>query len=439
MQWTNSLYERPKESTFVTEEEQVEEIIQSCTSDYAAYNPLCPSPKSEEQERIMNKKFDQFIYLDNNATAPVLKSVKEKINGVAEMVGNGSSDHEAGVKVRAYIEQARVNIANVLSVDPESLLFTASGSESNNTIIKGFALKHLNNGSAATTIITTPYEHKSILKSLEYLADKLDYEIKYLPLDKNGVVDVDYVRSWLTSSTKYEHDIALVSIMAANNETGVLNPVDKIMGWFKDLDEDIFTHTDACQLLGKEAMISLANIDAATFTAHKFGGPIGVSAMYLKDKESIDPLIHGGNQEFKMRAGTYNAPLIFGMSAAVLEINYDNIQDMLKKREYLESELKKNFNCKINGAGTLRLVNTTSVTFETKILAEKMVQKLSDIGIFVSTSSACNSREKKPSYVLKAMGLTDEEAYRTLRISSSPLTTYGQLNIFLAELAKIVN
>ena len=186
-------------------------------------------------------------------------------------------------------------------------------------------------------------------------------------------------------------------------------------------------------------MISLNAIDAATFTAHKLGGPIGVGALYLKDKESIDPLIHGGNQEFQMRAGTYNAPLIFGMSAAILEIKYEHIQDMLKKREYLEQELKKNFDCKINGGGTLRLVNTTSVTFNTKVLAEEIVQKLSDQGIFVSTSSACNSREKKPSYVLKAIGLTDEEAYRTLRVSLSPLTTYGQLDIFLAALAKILN
>jgi len=438
MIWSTELQKQPKNNfKLADEQKEIEEFISKCNTDYVVYNPICPSPKSEEQERIMTKKFDQFIYLDNNATTPLLPTVKEKINAVADMVGNGSSDHEAGIKVRAYVEQARINVAQKLKVDPKQLLFTSSGSESNNMVIKGFVLKNIKT-LRNSRILTTEYEHKSVLNSINYIAKKFGCIVDYLSLDKNGAVDVDKVLTMVKNYTKETNPIAMVSVIGANNETGVINPVRKIISIFKNLDERIFTHSDMCQLLGKAHLYPLDYLDAATFTAHKFGGPIGVSALYLKDFDKIDPLIHGGNQEFQMRAGTYNAPLIFGMSAAVLEISTNNMSKMILLRDEFIKNLKNNFDCKINCEGALRLSNTISVTFNTSILAEKMVQKLSKAGIFISTSSACNSREKKPSYVLKAIGLSDEEAYRTLRISLNINSTQKELNILLTELKQII-
>ena len=414
-----------------------------CPSYYAVYNPLCPSPSSEMRYKMMTKEFDRFIYLDNNATHPILPEVQDEMSKMMSMIGNGSSPHEAGVKVRAYIEEARTKVAKAIGLtdetDAKKIIFTGSGTESINTFIKGVFFK--NTDKNRNIILTTPFEHKATLNSINWLVERFDVVVHFIQVDSLG----RYVMN-----TKFIEDnknkILLASVMAANNELGIICDYQSLCDYLKGLDPNIKFHVDMSQTLGKMKGVSIIPkdaftrfdtnnyVDAATFTAHKFGGPTGISAFYLKDFDIVDPLLHGGNQEFQKRASTYNPIQICGMAKAIELIKDGDINKIQELRNYLEQQLKIYFNVTINCEDANRLVNTTSVTFKYDVTGEQIIEHLSTNGIFVSSTSACNSREKNPSYVLKSIGLSDDDAYRTMRISLSKLTTKEDLDIFITEL-----
>lgn len=430
-----NIFKKTPESTLDTSDVINEDV--GCNSFFGVYNPLCPSPKSEERAQIMAKNFNQFIYLDNNATHPLLDSVRDKMNEMAKLIGNGSSDHEAGVKVRAFIEESRQNIADFLKIeDPSKLIFGGCGSEMNNMVIKGVAFNNLN--SEKNEIIISNIEHKSILKSAKYL-EKFGFKIKIAKANNFGAVPFTEIIPLVNEKT------LLISIIHANNELGTVNNINMFAKHIKEKYPNILIHSDKSQSIGKTKNPYTDYLDFVTYTAHKFGGPVGIGALYIKDFNTIDSLIHGGNQEFKKRAGTYNQIQIFGMSKAILEIKDSDYDYVLKLKNYLIDELKKidkqiKFNCdysKNNNNNNYEYIpqymsNTVSVKFNFQV--EELIKFLSENGIFVSTSSACNSREKNPSYILKAIGLSDEESYSTIRISLSKLNTKDDIDYFIKNL-----
>jgi cysteine desulfurase len=427
----------------IVDNSQEQDVSMSCPTYYGVYNPLCPSPSSENREKMMNMQFDRFIYLDNNATHPILPEVREEMNKMMSMIGNGSSPHDAGMRVRAYIEDARIKIAKAIGLikeeDAAKIIFTSSGTESINTFIKGVFFKNLK--SERKIIITTLNEHKATLNSIKWLVDNFNVELHHISIKSNGEFEFD--KEFIINN---KHKILLVTVMAANNELGIISDYQSLCDFIKSVDSEIKFHVDMSQTLGKMKNVSVLPpdaftrmdennfIDAATFTAHKFGGPIGVSAFYVKDFNIFDPLLHGGNQEFQKRASTYNPIQIVGMAKAVELIKDIDIDNMKSLRDYMEEQLISNFNCRINFRDTNRLANTTSVTFFGEKTGEQIVEYLSSKGIFISTTSACNSREKNPSHVLKSMGFNDDDAYRTVRISLNKFTTKENIDDFLSEL-----
>jgi cysteine desulfurase len=390
-------------------EEIRKEMLSSCSSDYASYSPLCPSPKSERMHELTSKKFNQFIYLDNNATHPVLPKVANKIREMYDVVGNPSSRHEAGERTRAYLEQARAKIANKIGCKPSNLIFTASGSESNNMVIKGTFNK----------VIISSIEHSCIINSSKKMNA---FEVGVF---NNGYIDLEKV-------IELSKEPCLVSIMTANNETGSILPIHDYVNEIKFANPNALVHSDMCQCLGKMKDVKVGNLDFATFTAHKFGGPVGVSVLYIKDMNTIKSFIQGGHQEWDKRAGTYNMPLIVGMGEAIDNLVESDLPKIEALRNYMEDQLVK-FGATINCKNSPRLVNTSSITFK-EIYGEKLIEHLSNKGIFISAGSACNANEKKPSYVLKALDLTDEEAFKSVRISLNRFNTIEEIDILIKEI-----
>lgn len=399
--------------------------VQICST----YNPLCPSPKSEERQKMMERDLSNAIYFDSNASYPISKRVKEAILKIYDMYGNGSSLHYAGQQIRSYVEQSRENISKYLGFDSKNLIFTSSGSESNNMFLKGVCFKRLGNG--RKRIIISSFEHKSIIKTAKYL-EKFGYNINMIDTDKKGLINYTEFEKLLGN------DVLLISVMGANNLLGTIQPINELVSITKKYDNNILFHSDCSQLLGRVSKESLKfdNIDSLTFSGHKFGGTIGCSVLYLKDFDFIEPLIHGGEQEFSLRAGSYNVASIFAFNLAVLFLEEETIKDVLKLRNYFEEKLLQNFNCRINCKDSPRINNTISVTFFDMV---DIVEKLNEYNIFVSSTSACDSNDKKVSHVLKQLGMNEEEAKRTIRISINEFATVEKINRFINVLERINN
>ena len=220
--------------------------------------------------------------------------------------------------------------------------------------------------------------------------------------------------------------------MAANNEVGTILPIDKYVTIIRQKNSQTLIHSDMSQTLGKAENISVGDLDAATFTSHKFGGPTGIGILYCKNFDVMDSLIHGGSQEFVKRAGTYSAHQIVGMGKAVELLEFSNYRNCIEVRQYAEKKLKE-IGCIINCEDSLRLCNTISAILP-NMIAENIVKKLSELGIFISAGSACNSYEKTASYVLKSMGVSDVDAYNTIRISLNRFTLKEEIDEFIITL-----
>ncbi len=347
------------------------------------------------------------VYLDNNATTPVLPEVQEAMRPYfGERFGNASSIHHHGQETRAAVEGARESVAALLGCRASEVVFTSGGTESDNLAIAGLV-------DAGDHIITSSVEHHAVLFACKHLEDA-GCEVTYLPVDGRSLVDPDDVRRALRPNTK------LISIMMANNETGVLQPVEEI-GRIA-AEADIFFHTDAVQAAGKVPIdVKRIGCDALSISGHKMHAPQGVGALYVRKGTHIHPLFYGGRHERSRRAGTENVPGIVALGKAA-ELAMQGFQrDEHNKMAALRDRLQQGILAQVeevgvNGEGAPRVPNTTNIYFD-HIEGEAMVIALDLKGLAVSTGAACSSGAIEPSHVLTAMGLRSDRARASIRFS----------------------
>ncbi len=357
---------------------------------------------------------DSFIYLDNNATTPLLSEVADAMHEVMALpYGNPSSPHSVGEGTRGLIEDAREQVAELININLDNLIFTSCGSEANNQAI----LSALS-ASGLKRIVTSSVEHSSVKKLCENLQLK-GVSVEFLPVDSSGLIDLKD----LEDSLKVNR--AVVSVQWVNNETGVIQPVSEIAAICKKYN--CLFHTDAAQALGKiDIDVSSFEPDYLTITAHKINGPQGVGAIYAKDIKKLIAIVVSGTEEFGKRGGTENLLGIvgFGKACEIRKRDYnESIKKMREFRDIFENIIHKSLpELKINGSRNQRVCNTTNIQFP-GVDGRAMMGKLDSENVICSQTSACVSQIPEPSFVLIAMGLDAEEAFSSLRISFSSLNT----------------
>ena len=373
----------------------------------------------------------EYIYMDNAATTPIKEEVLEAMMPfLKEKYGNPSSIYSLGQTSKVAIEKAREQVAEAIGAKKEEIYFTASGSESDNWAIKGLAYKNKEKGNH---IITSSIEHHAVLHTCQYL-EKNGFEVTYIGVDKDGLVDLEELKSAIKDTT------ILITIMAANNEIGTIEPVKEIGEIAKS--KGIVFHTDAVQAMGSIKIdVKDMNIDLLSISAHKIYGPKGIGALYIKKSLRIDPLITGGGQERNKRAGTENVPAIVGMGKA-MELAYENLEEHNKRLIYLRDKLIEKIEdnideIKLNGHRTKRLSNNVNFSFK-YIEGESLLLSLDMVGIAGSSGSACTSGSLDPSHVLLNIGLTHEIAHGSLRLSLGDFNKEEELDYVVEELKKIV-
>ena len=375
----------------------------------------------------------KLVYLDNAASTKISSGVLEKMmESYSENYGNPSSTHKLGQKARAAIETARSMIAGYIGVESKEIIFTSGGAEGNNLVIRGALNAYSSKGKH---IITSKIEHSTVLKTCQQLENE-GYEVTYIDVDENGVINLEQLKNSIRKDT------VIVSIMYANNETGVKQPIKEIGEILENTS--ILFHTDAVQAMGKEVIFPKdLKIDAMTVTAHNFYGPKGAGFVYLDKNFLIEKEIWGGSQERNRRAGTENVQGILGMGTAIEEV-YENIHEIEareeKIQEYLERRIKNEIeNIKINGEKSPRLKTITNLCLK-GCDVQTLLIALDLRGICVSGGSACMSGAHEDSYVLREMGLNSEELGSSFRISIGKDTTIEEIDYFvenLKEIAKI--
>lgn len=375
----------------------------------------------------MNKK----VYLDYNATTPVDPRVLEvMIPYMKDMYGNPSSVHSFGGDSKAALDDAREQVAELIGARQRDIYFTTGGSESNNFAIKGIAYQLKDKG---RHLITTQVEHASVLETFKYLESE-GYKVIYLPIDRDGMLDLDELRDVICEDT------ILVSIIYANNETGVIFPLDQISEITKE--KGVLLHTDAVQAVGKiEINLKELPVDLLSLSSHKLYGPKGAGALYMRKGVDLSPLIHGGGQERGKRSGTENVPAIAGFGKAA-ELIMDDIEAENNRLSALRDKLHKKITNSIDGVslnGHLenRLSNTLNLNFD-NTEGESLVMNLDIEGVAVSTGSACSEGNVDPSHVLLAMGLTKEQAISSLRFSFGRFSKESDIDLVLDKLPAIV-
>lgn len=372
-----------------------------------------------------------MYYFDNSATTKLdPKVLKSMMPFLKENYGNPSSIYSLGRKSKDAIENAREQVAKSLGCKRKDIFFTSSGSESDNWAIKGVALANKEKGKH---IITTNIEHHAVLHTCEYL-EKQGFEVTYLPVKENGIVDINKVKKAI------KKDTILISVMYANNEIGTIQPIEEIGRIAKE--KGIYFHTDAVQAVGNlEIDLEDLDVDLLTLSGHKLNGPKGVGVLYIRDGVKIDNLIHGGGQERGKRASTENVANIVGLGTAI-ELATDNIKKkkkhLIKLREKcIEGIMDKIPDTILNGDKEKRLPGNVNVCFR-YIEGESILLMLDQLGICASSGSACTSGSLEPSHVLLAIGLKHEVAHGSLRLSFSKDNTEKEVEYLLEVLPGIV-
>ena len=371
------------------------------------------------------------IYLDNNATTRLDDDAfNAMIPFFKEEYGNAFSLHLFGKETGKAVAESRKVIADLLGVLPEEIIFTGSGTEGDNLAIRGVARAYKNRGKH---IIVSSIEHPGVRNTCKDL-EKEGYEITVLNVDKNGVVDVEQLKNAIKDET------ILISVMHANNETGVVQPIEEIGKIAKE--HKILFHVDAVQSMGKLNIDPKGmGIDLLVFTAHKFYGPKGVGALYVRNGVRLGKVITGGGQERKLRPGTTNTPLIVGMAKA-LEKAYAEREEENKRvgalRDYFEEQLLAKIpEIVVNGKNVPRLPGTSSITFK-YVEGESILLSLSMKGIAVSSGSACSSDELQASHVLLAMGIPEEFAHGTIRFSLGKYNTKEEIDYTIDAVVEVI-
>ncbi len=369
------------------------------------------------------------IYLDHNATTPVASEVRDAMIEAMELFGNPSSLYAEGRTSQTYLDDARRRIALLLNCTARRIIFTGGGSEANNLAIKGIAFSDRNK----RHIITSSIEHPSVLNTCRWL-EKQGFEVTYLAPDREGVLQPE------TLEQAMRIDTLMVTIMTANNETGVLQPVKELAA-IAHAKGSIF-HTDAVQAIGKIPLdVDDLDVDLLSLSGHKFYAPKGIGVLFVRKGIAIDALVHGGKQEQNLRAGTENVVGIMGIGKAA-EIALQNVAAMdriAKLRDRLEQKLCEFVpGAKRNGHKTKRLPNTLNITLP-GIRGESLVLALDQHDVSCSSGSACRSGSPDPSHALTAMGLSAEEAHCALRLSLGYENTEDDIDRVIERIGKIID
>lgn len=375
---------------------------------------------------------NKTIYLDHAATTYVKPEVFDAMKPYfCEHFGNASSIYSIGRESKKAVEEAREKVAKAIGAQPREIYFTGSGSEADNWALKGIAAAYKKKGNH---IITSLIEHPAILNTCKYLEGE-GFEVTYLPVDEDGLIAVEDVRNSIKEST------ILISIMFANNEIGTIQQIEEIGAIARE--KGVLFHTDAVQAVGNIPIdVEKLNVDLLSLSAHKFYGPKGIGALYIKKGVKIASLIHGGQQERGKRASTENIPSIVGLGKAI-ELATKNMEEYNNKiislrEKTIEGLMAKVPYIKLNGHRTQRLPGNVNISFQF-IEGESLLLMLDMKGICGSSGSACSSGSLDPSHVLLAVGLSHEIAHGSLRLSFGDENTEEDVECLLEEIPNIVS
>ncbi|UCH11782.1 MAG: aminotransferase class V-fold PLP-dependent enzyme [Fidelibacterota bacterium] len=370
------------------------------------------------------------VYLDNNATTRTAPEVQEAmLPYLEELYGNPSSIHSAGQETRAALNLARRQVANLIQARPRRIFFTASGSEADNMALKGLALACRD---SRGQIITSRIEHPAVMKTCAYL-ERMGFRVTYLDVDGEGVVHPDRLAEAISDDT------LLVSVHMANNEVGTLQPIKELCAVAHQ--HGIPFHTDAVQAVGKIVVdVEDLDVDLLSMSSHKIHGPKGAGALYVRKGVAIEPLIHGGEQEGGLRAGTENVAAIVGMgkAAELASIGLPAMRNLVELRDRLEAGIRELLpQARLNGSERQRLPNTLNMSLP-GLRGESLVIALGQYGVLLSSGSACKSGSPEPTHVLTAMGLTEAEAHSAVRFSLCRDTSIDDIHYTLEMLARVL-
>lgn len=370
------------------------------------------------------------IYVDNNATTRVDPQVLDAmLPYFNDFYGNPSSMHSFGGEVAHKIDEARIKVASLINASPDEIVFTSCGTESNSTAIHAT----ISSIPDKKHIITSRVEHPAVKNLCEYLSKK-GYRVTFVPVDRKGMLDVDYLYNSLTDDT------AIVSVMWANNETGMIFPIEEISQVVKQ--KGIVFHTDAVQAVGKVPVdVDKSKVDMLSLSGHKIHAPKGVGALFVRKGTRFSPFLIGGHQEGGRRGGTENVVSIIGLGKAG-ELAENHLEEVTTRvgqlRDKLESELLRRIpNVMINGDSENRLPNTTSISFE-YVEGESILLMVDEFGICASSGSACTSGSLEPSHVLRAMGVPFTAAHGSIRFSLSIYNTEEEIDFIIEKLPPII-
>lgn len=371
-----------------------------------------------------------MIYLDHAASTPIASPVlDEMMPYLKENYGNPSSIHRFGRVATKAIDAARKRIAELINANQSEILFTSGGTESNNTALYGIM-----NQNKGKTLITSSIEHDAILEPCKKL-ERLGHNVVYLSVDHTGMVDLEKLRSKITSDT------ALVSVMFANNEVGTIQPIKEIAKLCKE--HNVLFHTDAVQAIGKVPVnVKELGIDLMSISSHKINGPKGIGALFIRNGVTLDPFILGGGQENGMRSGTENVANIVGFGKACqiakenLQSNHTNLKNL--RNHLVERVSKELSHTAMNGHAEQRLPNNAHFTF-LGVNGEDLIIKLDEHGIAASTGSACSVKTQKASHVLMAMGFSHEQITGSLRLTVGTTNTISEIDQTVDVLKKVVS
>ena len=366
------------------------------------------------------------VYLDHAATTPMVLASLDAMNASLKKLGNPSSLHTEGRATRKDVEDAREVIAKVVGCQPSEIIFTGSGTEADNAAIKGLYWK-----SGKKVIVISAIEHAAVIDPAEWLEAHEGAEIVRIPVDKDGLIDLAYLRDLVA---KRGSEIALISVMHSNNETGVIQPVAEVV----KIAGEIFVHTDAAQSFTKVPLsYKELGVTAMTLSAHKVGGPLGIGVLILRRAMEIPALLHGGGQEREIRSGTLNAPSIVAFAAAVKSSHYDAKKIETLRKKFEEGVTASVPDAYINGVKSARLPGIVSVTFP-GTQSDSLLLLMDSEKVSCSTGAACSAGVHRPSHVLLAMGHTEVSAQSSLRFSLGATSTESDVDFALSVLPKVI-
>lgn len=369
-------------------------------------------------------------YFDNNATTrPLPEVVDAMVEILGARFGNASSAHSGGEAARQVLAKARASVADLVGAESEQIVFTSSGTEANNMAMLSGVV-----GNPSLGLLTSTIEHSSVVKMADNMENQ-GIDVYRLAPTGAGLIDVDSVAKAISNKKP-----ALVSVQWVNSETGVIQPIGEIAALCKDAG--VLFHTDAAQAVGKLTVaVSEVDADFLTFTAHKFHGPAGIGVVYARDPASLKPVIHGGDQEDGLRAGTENLAGIIGTGVAA-DIRKQGLSSIARSltdlRDTFELNLRSEFSwIDVNGSTRSRVCNTSNLHFS-GIDGQALMARLDAIGVHCSQSSACTNLRPEPSYVLREMGLSEDEAYSSVRFSFGVYNTVAEVKDATSRIVPII-